>query len=436
MNALIELKTRTELELRRREKANLPLQKFIALKKGYDEPYHLKPLTDALERAMHGAGDVYFIFSVPPQHGKTETLLHALIQQCMKNPHKRNAYASYNATFTKGKQNEAKRILEYAPVTFSTMNTTLWETPEGGGIVWTSRQGGLTGRAIDGMIVLDDLLKNRAEAQSPASKKEAEDFIRSSVLSRMHPSASLVLVATRWSPDDPSGVFKDEKGWEYVNIPAEKDGVALWPERRPIEFLQDKRSKMNDWDYEALYLGRPRPRGHTVFKGEHFYDTLPTGKGYQKFVGFDGAYTSRSYSDYSVAVIGRKYGENFYITSLLREQRRPEQFIELLKANGVEKVHWIRSGTEIGLEELLKANGIQVRSKTATTDKYARALPIATMWNEGRILLPDGADWLPEFLSEISSFTGTSADRHDDIVDALAALGDVINKDTAEFARY
>ena len=39
-------------------------------------------------------------------------------------------------------------------------------------------------------------------------------------------------------------------------------------------------------------------------------------------------------------------------------------------------------------------------------------------------MLPAGEKWTNELLAEVQTFTGTSEDTHDDIVDALAALND------------
>jgi predicted phage terminase large subunit-like protein len=60
-----------------------------------------------------------------------------------------------------------------------------------------------------------------------------------------------------------------------------------------------------------------------------------------------------------------------------------------------------------------------------------RAQPVAAAWNQKRILLPEGAPWLSEFLSEVCGFTGVK-DRHDDIVDALAAAYDALQGGPAE----
>ncbi len=52
-------------------------------------------------------------------------------------------------------------------------------------------------------------------------------------------------------------------------------------------------------------------------------------------------------------------------------------------------------------------------------DKFTRAQPVASAWNQGRVRLPMHAPWLVPLLDEFDRFTGMG-DRHDDQVDALS----------------
>ena len=416
-------------EYQRRQASRRPLPHFIAATPGNERPDHLAPLAAALEQAERGE-QVRLGFSVPPQHGKSEMVLHALIWMLLRDPTKRHAFATYNDDFTRDQQKRARRIADRHGLRLAQQSTSRWVTPEGGGILWTSRRGGITGSPVDGVVVLDDLLKDRSEAISTAIKREAMDFIRSAVMTRLHPGSSVVLIATRWAQDDPIGQLGRE-GWTTINLPAiSDDGTALWPEQRPLDFLEGQRREMGEWDFEALFMGRPRPRGAEVFKGARYFDELPAG-GYEEAHGFDAAYTAKTHADYSVTVTGRLYGEDLYITNMIRAQLEPRQYIARLKAEGVKRVTWFLSGTEKGLVAFLRDQGIAVRDVPATGDKFVRAQPSAAGWNAGRILVPSldpntarhglQTDWVEPFLGEVNSFTGV-ADVQDDIIDALAAL--------------
>ncbi len=361
------------------------------------------------------------LVSTPPQHGKSLTCLHALSWLLQRQPSRRHAYATYAQQFSRDQSLIARRYAEEHGLQLHRDTQDRWTTPEGGGVVWTSRGGPLTGHPVDGLLLVDDLLKDREEANSQLIREKAMGWLSSVAFTRMHPGASVVIVATRWHLDDPTGQLLEREGWEYVKLPAIRDdGTALWPERRPLEWLEQQRRNLLPSDWSALYMCEPIADGSRVFKGSTYYDTLPDAP-YREAHGFDAAYTAKTSSDATVTLSGRLIDGRIYVTNMLHDRAEPMLYIPMMKAAGVRRVTWYRSGTERGLEELLKREGISVDALTATTDKLSRAIPAATAWNRGEILLPKSASWTPTIEAELSQFTGVG-DAHDDIVDALAAL--------------
>lgn len=86
-------------------------------------------------------------------------------------------------------------------------------------------------------------------------------------------------------------------------------------------------------------------------------------------------------------------------------------------------------GTERGAIDLFRRDyrlPIIVRDASKAGDKFVRSMRTVSSWNDGRIRVPESADWLPAFLAEVESFTGVN-DKHDDQVDALVALWDVLS---------
>lgn len=284
--------------------------------------------------------------------------------------------------------------------------------------MWTSRGGPLTGHAVDGVLIVDDLIKDREEANSQLIRDKAWSWLSSVAMTRMHPGSSIIMIGTRWHLDDPHGRALEQGGWEYIRLPAITDGKALW-HMRPLGWLEQQKANLIQSDWSAMYMCEPIAEGSHVFGPTTYYDELPEG-GYREAHGFDAAYTAKTSSDYTVTLTGRLINGKVYLTNMLRAQQEPMHYIPMMKAHGVNKVTWFRSGTERGLEELLKREGIQVNAITAHGDKLARAIPAATAWNRGDILTPR-ANWTPALESELSQFTG-HGDAHDDIVDALAGL--------------
>src|SRR5690606_33688580 len=128
------------------------------------------------------------------------------------------------------------------------------------------------------------------------------------------------------------------EGWEYVKLPAiTESGEALWPERRPLEWLEKQRSNLLPADWSALYMCEPIADGSRVFKQSTYYDQLPD-KPYREAHGFDAAYTAKTTSDATVTISGRVIDGRIYVTNLLHDRLEPMHFIPLMKAQGVDRV--------------------------------------------------------------------------------------------------
>jgi len=390
----------------------------------------LNPVTEAIaklvERIQSGE-ELRVVVVTPPRHGKTETWLRAFAYLLRVDPSKTHAYTTYGADLSYSKSRAARRYSVEDGVTLDPASQSVkeWRTSSNGGLLATGAGGPLTGQGITGVGVIDDPYKNRQEAESGLIRERIDDWFRSVFYTRLEPGASAIVIHTRWHPNDLAGRLIKE-GWEAINLPAiNESGEALWPERFPIEALRDIEEAIGPYEWASLYQGRPRPKGGAVFHEPARFDQHPAA-GYREAHGFDGAYTAKTRADYSVALTARVKDGLIYVTGMLREQRESDQIIEMLKARGIKRVTWMRSGTEKGLEQFLRHEGVRVDAVTATGDKFARAQPAAAAWNAGKILLPSTASefygpWVAELRDEIETFTGLS-DNHDDIVDALAAL--------------
>ena len=283
------------------------LNDFIAQTHGLEAPHHLAPLVRLFERIA--AGDtVRALVSTPPQHGKSQTCLHALVWLLQRKPHLRHAYATYAQQFSRDQSTIAHRVVEHHGLQLDRGTLDRWSTPAGGGVVWTSRGGPLTGHPVDGVLLVDDLLKDREEAESPLIREKAMGWLTGVAFTRMHPSASVIVVATRWHPSDPTGQLIGQDEWDQVILPAIKeDGTALWPEQRPLDFLRKQEKRVGVYDWWSLYMCQPRPRGGALFRGEPArYDGPTTGK--RITVTVDLAASEKKTADYTVLTAAAHWG--------------------------------------------------------------------------------------------------------------------------------
>ena len=111
-----------------------------------------------------------------------------------------------------------------------------WETFGGGGGVRAVGVGaGITGFGA-GLVIIDDPVKSRAEAESPTFRERLWEWFNDDIYTRLEPNAAVILIQTRWHHDDLAGrllrEMAEEGGeqWDIVNLPA----LALGNEDSPV----------------------------------------------------------------------------------------------------------------------------------------------------------------------------------------------------------
>jgi predicted phage terminase large subunit-like protein len=405
------------------------------------DPVHLSPLSDALDRAIYTKEKVRFCFSAPPQHGKTGLIQFALGQAFARDPRFRFGYGSYADRQAIDRSKAIRDVAEYLGVDLrkDVQAGPFWRTTSGGFMYAGGIGGQWTGKTFD-VMVLDDPYSERRDAESALYRQAVEALLRN-VQDR---TRAIIVTHTRWHPEDIIGQKSRDKDWTYVNLPAicEVDGdpdshevkttsrivgQPLWPERKPLEFFSEAQKDAHDW--ASLYQGRPRPRGSQVFQREpSFYDELPNHPRVAA-LGYDLAASSRKTADFQGGALMLVMGEDFYIVSFEQRQCTAPEFVDIINrvSAGYEtaKRFGFIGGTELGVVQMHNESrpgrqGARLVYEIARLDKFARAQPFAVAWNAGRVHLPRHAPWLRTMVDQLQSFTGVG-DKHDDIVDMLAA---------------
>jgi predicted phage terminase large subunit-like protein len=419
----------------------LDLLDFIpALNPRYERPEHLEAAANLFRRI--DAGEVVrALVSYPPQHGKSDLFVNGVARLLRRKPWLRNAYVCYGDTLVRKKSRQCRDAAIAAGVRLRDDSHAIndWQTVDGGGLVSTGVGGPLTGQPVDGLLVVDDPHKDRADAESALSRERVHDWWNSTAKPRLHPTASAIIPHTRWHDDDLIGRLSKEMkpgpggtmvpAWEVINVPAIKaDGSPLW-HLRPLEFLEEQR-RGSEYDWWSLWMGSPRPRGTAVFRGAKFYDDLPAT--YRVGKGADLAYTAKTRADYSCGLVLLEGGVNekglpiYYVAEVRREQVEAPTFVRTLAGLNVSyptgSWHWFCSTTEKGVAHVVSDgdSGVVIDPVLATSDKFVRAQPVAAAWNDGRVLVPRAAPWLKPFVDELGVFSGVG-DKKDDQVDALAS---------------
>lgn len=448
-------------ERRRRELARTErLIDFIPrMTPNYSRPVHLSRYVELLEQC--GEGNVRVICNVPPRHGKTETIIHAIAWILRRRPELTIGYATYGQKLATSKSDKARRLSLRCGVNLSDTVARLdeWRTTAGGGVLAAGVKGGWTGHGID-VLVIDDPFKNRLEAESKLIRDRIREFFQDAALTRLEPNASVVINHTRWQVDDLSGwlIKEAEKGgenYEQLVYQAIDDvtGEALWPERYNRQALDRIRVAVGPYTWDSLYRNNPRPRGATLFEGAAYYDRLPSGP-HRVGIGVDLAFSEDTKADYSTIVVMFEFLEKpgfFYVVDVIRKKVKAPRFaVDLREANedfpGAPMLFIHGGGGEKGVADFLKEARVRMRLEAASKlgDKWTRAQKLAAAWNidpdvEGdvpRVLVPrttcfpecphdceehDQPEWVDDFVDEFLDFTGSKTDTDDQIDAAVAA---------------
>lgn len=408
----------------------------------FRRPRHLEPLVRLLERAHKEPLRV--LLSVPPRHGKTETLLHGIAWELRDDPSAMIGYVSYQADIARSKSRLARDYSRVAGVPHRSDADALheWLTTHGGGLRAGGIGGPLTGHGFR-VLLIDDPIKNRQEAESALIRQRHWDWFTSTALTRLEPHGSVIVCHTRWHEDDLIGRCLKQKeqydatngadgeNWQHINLQAvdESTGLPLWPEQWPMETLRAKRAAVGEYDWASLYQGDPRPRGARVFGEPATYTGNPNTDGARIVIGVDVAGTAKTSANFTVAAVLaiRGFGEQMtadVIDALRMQETIPEvcrKLAALQQMHGGAPLIVEAAGIGKAVPQTLREIGPSLRiiEEHPKGDKFTRAQPYAAAWNAGRVRVPKVASWVGPFVRTHVDFTGVN-DACDDDVDAGA----------------
>lgn len=299
--------------------------------------------------------------------------------------------------------------------------------------------GPLTGRGAH-LLLIDDPVKNREEADSELIRKKTKDWYTSSAFTRLMPNARIVIIQTRWHEDDLSGWLLAEhadEGWDVLTLPALSDaGEALWPEQYDAETLQTISRMVGSRDWSALYQQRPSPEEGDYFRLEwlHEYTTHPPIEIMKVYIASDYAVTSEG-GDFTVhLVIGIDPAGRMWLLDIWRKQASSDVWVEAWcdivgrykPAQAAEESGQINAGVGPFLTKRARERDVHTwrRQFVSRHDKAVRAQSIRGRMAMNGLMVPKSAPWLNDFKAELASFP---AGKHDDQVDALGLIGQLLD---------
>jgi phage terminase large subunit-like protein len=247
-------------------------------------------------KQVEAGEDVRIILTVPPRHGKSELATKKFPAWTLgKHPEWPIAVASYSSELAVDFGQGTRDIMQSAAYReiFTTRlrpDTTAkgkWMTEQKGGYMAAGAGGAFTGKGFK-VGIIDDLFKNREEAESKVIRDSRWDWYLSTFYTRQEGATAIIVIATRWHTDDIIGRLiaqqqeKEEEGaefydkWHIIEFPsiATHDeefrikGEALWPQKFPIEKLRKTESTLGPYEFAALYQCNPITSENQEFKPE------------------------------------------------------------------------------------------------------------------------------------------------------------------------
>lgn len=325
-----------------------------------------------------------------------------------------------------------------------------------GGMNTAGIGGPITGKGAN-LLIIDDPVKNAIEANSKTYRDRAWEWYTSTAYTRLEPDGVIVLIMTRWHEDDLVGRILSDKEesqkWTVLKLPAlaeendplgRKIGEALWKERYSEERLYEIQKTIGSYWFSALYQGTPTPAEGKIFKRSLFryYEedensfilkTDTVSKRLEKnrcsiFQTVDTAATEKETADYFViATWAVTPDRELLLLDIFRER------IDTTKHNKVIRDYYLRyKPFLIGIEEKtfgltiiqqLKSE-LPIKALKADCDKVARALVVATKYENGLVYHPVKANWLTDYESELLEFPNGA---NDDQVDCAGYAGFIMN---------
>jgi len=396
---------------------------------------------DRVYRSACGeAPPVIALVSAPPQVGKTMLGQYACARHITRRPDHRLGFVTYGADLAREKSREIRDIVREAGIELRDDSAAVdsWTTKQGGGLLARGRDGGLTGQSGLKAIWVCDPYKNRPEAESATISRGIAEQLSATVMTRRHPSTSVVIEHTRWTTTDVIAHLStlldplSRAGVDVltVNLPCVDPDTGeplITFGGRDRAYYAAQRALTSEHDWWALYMGRPRPREGRLFRGATAYEQGP-GR-YAVSIGMDLAYTAKTTSDWSVAVVLARDLDapepRYYVLHIERARCDVTEWAQRMKALRVRypsaSMHMRTGGQEAALLDTMRiAHGLAVTHEPTKGDKYMNALACADDWNAGRILVPATASWdVSGFVGRVLDFSGQGGAEIDDEVDAL-----------------
>ena len=323
-----------------------------------------------------------------------------------------------------------------------------------------------------GLFIVDDPIKNIADAESKVKQQRLSDWFEATAKTRLEKRSNglppiMLVIAQRLHLHDLHGIIReseptidahegmqilrdggtiDPNVWLDLNIPAicdspndllgRKIGEVLWEEQRSYEWLMAERKAMGSYLFNAIYQGQPVERDGNIFKREWFMDDrthyiynqinrdeLPKDLPMMRYWDFaasgkDGDQTSGLLTGYD--------GENLYFIDLVHGNWSSNEVLKRFKKTAKRDGRGVLikieqepgSGSKLLISRFRNEKSLRkyhIRADKVHLKKNVRSFDLEAIAEDHRCYFVR-ADWNIDLIDQLVSFTGKEG-ASDDMVD-------------------
>jgi len=444
----------------------------IATDPGYQDTWFHETLAEILEdslKKVESGEDVRIILECPPRHGKSEISTKKFTSWALgKHPEWPIVVASYSSDLATKFGQETRDIMnspQYQNIfdtrmSKDTKSKSYWKTGMGGSYMAAGAGGAFTGTGFK-IGIIDDIFKNREEADSPVVRNSRWDWYKSTFYTRQEGNTAIIVINTRWHMDDLVGRLLEQQEisqkngelnydkWTRIKFPAialedephRKIGESLWPAKFDIEKLRKIETTLGPYEFSSLYQANPISSESQEFKPQWFkarswpeVEALDT----RKFATIDpgGKEVENDYTGVIRNYIDRQ--NNWNLKAMRVHFDSPEIINLIFKLHGegfetigIEETVFLKAIKPFFEQECRKRNRFPniVELKHAGRNKEVRIRGLTPRYASSSIYHIDNE--CKDLTDELLVFPKGA---HDDVIDALAYQNDIAEAPVSEEA--
>lgn len=467
-NAAMDAVAAAKQELARRELAKKHLLPFILrFNDKYEPGWVHKDLCDKLEwfsAAVAARQSPRLMVFMPPRHGKSEIGSRSFPAWHLGNyPDHEIIGCSYGSDLANGFSRKVRDVVKDSAysavfpdcaVNKDSQSVEQWLTTAGGGYSAAGVGGPITGKGAH-VLVIDDPIKNRSDAESGTNREAIWDWYTSTAYTRLAPGGGVLVILTRWHDDDLAGrlLKKQAEGegdeWVVVEYPAQaindelfrKKDEPLHTARYDSAALERIKRAVGPRDWQALYQQNPTPDDGDYFEKSMFQwygpQDIPPYSELNFYTAWDFAIGQKEQNDFSVGItVGVDKNDRTYVVDIQRghwgTMELVDKVLEVYKTwrpaiTGLERGH-----IEMTLRPFLDK---RIREERLTSfyieelnpgkrDKVARARSIQGRMQQGLVYFRKNCNATASLVAEMMRFPNG---LHDDGVDAMSWIGQMLS---------